>query len=277
MNYYKYWVAALQKLAPAALSGKICQKIAKIEIKWLKNSLIWFGTKLYFLNMAEAIEEDPYAYKSAEALFIRRLKPKTRPISQEDNCLISPTDGTVSQAGKLGNTIINAKNHAFEVADLIQEQQHNFNQGSYCTIYLAPNDYHRVHMPIDGQIINMKYVPGKLYSVAPKLYEYIPNLLSKNERLIINIKTKHGNLSLVMVGAMNVGNMVANWHGVVKSEAITQWQYDEKQLLFKKGDELGYFTFGSTVVVLFDKPNSTIISERAVNSQVKYGQMLSSW
>lgn len=229
--------------------------------------------------MSEAIEEKPYKYNSVESLFIRKLKPQLRPIHPDTNSLVSPCDGKVTEIKFLDQSAtVEAKSHLFSIDELLTTNEHNYQKAFCATIYLAPTDYHRMHMPCDGTITSMIYVPGKLYSVDPKICDYIPNILSKNERVIINVSTKDGELAIILVGAMIVGSIWVDWHGQVNPSHPSQsktWDYaSTKPIIMKKGQELGYFTFGSTVILVSNRKNLEIEPALHAGSRVKYGQLM---
>ncbi len=267
-----------QHLVPHQSFSRLMGFLGKIKIQWIKVLLMRIGTHYYPLNMEEAIIEDPFMYETCEELFIRKLKPNARTVDSDPNTFTSPSDGTVTQLEKIQNQhSITAKEHLFSIEELLATKSHPFHEGVCATIYLAPSDYHRVHMPFDGTITSMTYIPGKLYSVHPKLNEQIPNILSLNERVVINADTKLGKLSIVLVGAMNVGNIHIDWHGQVNPghpHSPKTWTYEDKEISLKKGQELGYFTFGSTVVLLFNNPSFDINPSISIGSHLLYGQPL---
>ncbi len=238
--------------------------MANCEIPWIKNLLIRYFVNRYTVNMEEAVVQDPYSYPSFNAFFTRAINGTARPITMGLHDIASPADGVISQIGKIEDTlIIQAKNHLYSVSDLLGNDENlskNFQDGSFITIYLAPPDYHRVHMPIDGKLSEMIYVPGKLFSVNAETTDNIPNLFALNERVISIFNTSIGRVAVVLVGAMLVGSIETIWAGAVTSQngvegmqkRIQKWQYDDTPRL-KRGEELGRFKMGSTVIVLFEK------------------------
>ncbi len=267
-----------QKLIPKKLLGKLCILLSQIRNTHVKNLLISIGIYFYKLNMQEALLEDPYAYTTIEKLFIRKLKPDARIFDKQQNTVCSPCDGLITQINLVNSdSKVKAKDHFYTLDGLLANKEHCFQQGLSTTIYLAPTDYHRVHMPMSGQITSMVYIPGKLYSVNPKLYEKIPTLLSSNERVIINAKNDLCSFALVLIGALNVGHIHINWHGIVNPyhpTALNQWKYQDQQINLSKGDELGYFTFGSTVIMLIDQPTINPHENLRLNQQTLLGKVL---
>lgn len=258
--------------------GRIFQFLGNIQIKFIKNLLIRIGLHYYPLNMQEALDEDPFNYACCRDLFIRKLKPEARPINSESNSICSPSDGTITQLEIFSHNVNTlAKGHLYSLDELLATKQHNFNNGLAATVYLAPNNYHRVHMPIKTTITSMVYVPGELYSVDPKVCEQIPNLLAKNERVVIFGDSDYGQVALILVGALNVGNIHINWHGTVNHnhpKEISKWDYQDKQLVIQKGEEIGYFTFGSTVVALINHPNISIDEIVKTQNKITMGSKL---
>lgn len=242
----------------------------------------WF-IKNYNVDMSEAKHSDIKYYKSFNDFFIRQLKDGARPIEPSKHIMISPVDGKVSQLGKIhAGRIIQAKGRDYSVSELLGNKNaysSSFNEGSFATLYLSPKDYHRVHMPINGTLKEMTYIPGDLFAVKPSTADTVPNLFSRNERLVMFFETDNGPLALVMVGAMIVGNIATIWQGTLpRSNKIKHWQYPNdsvKNVTFNKGDELGHFKLGSTVVLLTGKKFSHHWhTDLSPNSPIKLGQRI---
>ncbi len=217
----------------------------------------WFVAK-YDVNMAEAENPDIRSYHSFNEFFTRALKPGARPLARAD--YVCPVDGRISQFGAIDDDqIFQAKGHHFSTTALVGGDAAlaaKFRHGSFANLYLSPRDYHRIHMPCDGRLTRMIYVPGSLFSVNPTTARGIPGLFARNERVVCVFDTAQGPFVLVLVGATIVGSMATVWHGVVnppRHADVKEWTYDDKPVVMKKGEEMGRFLLGSTVVMLFPK------------------------
>jgi len=215
----------------------------------------WFVGK-YGVNMAEAANPDIASYPTFNEFFTRPLKAGARPLAQAD--LISPVDGAISQFGPIRkDQIFQAKGHDYSTRALVggdAQLAARFEDGHFATLYLSPKDYHRIHMPCDGRLTRMIYVPGDLFSVNPATARGVPGLFARNERVVCVFESEHGPFALTLVGATVVGSMATTWHGVVnppRSANVREWRYDDQPIVLKQGDEMGRFLLGSTVVMLF--------------------------
>ena len=213
----------------------------------------------YGVNMDEALESDISRYASFNDFFTRALKPGARPIA--DAPLVCPVDGAISQFGPIrGDQIFQAKGHDYSTTTLVggdAELAAQFRDGSFATLYLSPRDYHRIHMPCDGRLTRMIHVPGELFSVNPVTARGVPGLFARNERVVCVFESERGPFVLVLVGATIVGSMATVWHGVVnppRSGQLREWRYDDQQIVLRRGEEMGRFLLGSTVVMLFPRP-----------------------
>ncbi|CZH06640.1 archaetidylserine decarboxylase [Legionella pneumophila] len=229
---------------------------ADVKSPRLKNFLIRNFIRKFDVDMGEALIEDPKSYDCFNDFFIRHLKPECRPLSQSD--VICPVDGCISEIGKIERgQLLQAKGKYYSVQELLAcdgQLAEQFVQGQFATLYLSPKDYHRVHMPIDAELVSMTYIPGALFSVQPATTRVIPKLFARNERLAIFFKTKIGPMVMVMVGATIVGAIGTSWHGDVKrSKKLERFDYSEQfsDKIMSQGSEMGYFKLGSTVVLLF--------------------------
>ena len=217
----------------------------------------WFVGR-YGVNMAEAANPDIASYPTFNEFFSRPLKPGARPLADAD--LISPVDGAISQFGPIRrDQIFQAKGHDYSTTTLVggdAQLAQRFEDGHFATLYLSPKDYHRIHMPCDGRLTRMIYVPGDLFSVNPATARGVPGLFARNERVVCVFESEQGPFVLTLVGATIVGSMATVWHGVVnppRSKQVREWRYDDQQIVLKKGEEMGRFLLGSTVVMLFPK------------------------
>lgn len=269
----------IQNLLPQHALSRFAGLLANCEIPWIKNYLIRYFINRYIVNMAEAQETDPFAYPSFNAFFTRALKPNARPIASGLYDFISPVDGTISQVGAISNgKIIQAKHHHYSVKELLggnQELAESFKEGSFITVYLAPHQYHRVHMPIDGYLSQMIYIPGRLFSVNPYTTNKTENLFARNERVVSLFNTSSGRAAVIMVGAMIVGSIETSWTGTVnrKQNDIQEWHYAQP-IYLKRGEEMGRFKLGSTVIVLLEKESIQWNLGLSSQEEVLLGQSL---
>ena len=245
-----------QYLLPKRLLTTFAGWVAGKEGGKLTTALIRWFVGRYQVNMAEALNPDISSYASFNAFFTRALKPDARPLASAD--LICPVDGAISQFGAIErDQIFQAKGHRFSTTALVGGDASlaaQFQNGSFATLYLSPKDYHRIHMPCDGRLTRMIYVPGDLFSVNPTTARGVPGLFARNERVVCVFDTAQGSFVLTLVGATIVGSMATVWHGVVnppRSTSVREWHYDDQNIAFKQGDEMGRFLLGSTVVMLF--------------------------
>lgn len=224
----------------------------------LKNFLIKRFIKHYQVDMSIAQIEDPEQYPTFNSFFIRKLKAELRPIASDPTSIACPVDGIIAQIGKVReNQLLQAKDFFFDLYTLLggdQELANVFYDGHFATLYLAPHNYHRVHMPLAGKLKQTIYVPGKLFSVNRMTSEIIPNLYSRNERLISLFDTKAGRMAVILIGAMIVGQIKTTWlDHPIRSNHIKTTSHSGDHLSFEKGEELGYFKLGSTAILLFEK------------------------
>ena len=224
----------------------------------LTTALIRWFVQRYQVNMAEAAAPDIASYASFNDFFTRALKNGARPLATAD--YLCPVDGAISQIGPIaGDQIFQAKGHSYSTTALVGGDATlaaQFQDGAFATLYLSPRDYHRIHMPCDGSLRRMIYVPGDLFSVNPTTARGVPGLFARNERVVCVFDGADGPFVLTLVGATIVGSMATVWHGQVnppRSPQICEWQYEANQVVLKKGAEMGRFLLGSTVVMLFGK------------------------
>ena len=228
-------------------------RFARIEVVWIKNSFTRWFIKKYQVNLDEAESANVEDYVSFNEFFTRRLKPKSRPISSA--VVVAPVDGIVSQSGYIKDSqIIQAKGHHLEVSQLLAgESLSKLENGQFSTIYLSPKDYHRIHMPFDAKLLSMRYIPGSLFSVNRKTVNKVKGIFARNERLVCRFKTSFGEVVVVLVGAIFVGSMQTSWQGQITppyGKLVKLYDYSDKKFELKKGDELGRFNMGSTVIML---------------------------
>lgn len=246
----------LQYLVPQHALSRFMGYLGNCRWTWFKNLFIQFFIKHYHVDMSAAQEPNPQNYACFNDFFTRALKPNARPITQGKNEIASPADGNISQLGQINaHRIIQAKGFDFDVMRLLggsAERAEPFKEGIFVTIYLAPKDYHRVHMPVSGTLQEMIYIPGHLFSVNQQTAARVPNLFARNERVVCIFDTAFGPMALVLVGAMIVGSMETVWAGpILANKTIQQWSYQEHPIRLDRGEEMGRFKMGSTVIVLF--------------------------
>ncbi|WP_144775691.1 archaetidylserine decarboxylase [Marinobacter maritimus] len=264
------------QLAVSRLAGRLADNDQNPA---LKNRVVKWFVKRYGVDMSEAAEPDPTAYPSFNEFFTRALKPGIRPVAEGDNTFVSPVDGAISQLGQVsGDRIFQAKGQSFSLIELLggdTQRAEAFNEGVFSTIYLSPKDYHRIHMPLAGKLREMVYVPGKLFSVNPATAENVPNLFARNERVVCIFDTAAGPMALVLVGAMIVGSVETPWAGVVapNSSGVKAITYEgESAISFAKGEEMGRFRLGSTVVMVMPKGSVSWDAEQIAGKRVRMGE-----
>ncbi|MFT5064382.1 MAG: phosphatidylserine decarboxylase [Gammaproteobacteria bacterium] len=246
-----------QNSVPKHLITRFGGNLAESENKQIKTRFINFFLKNFDIDMSEAKESDPGAYKSFNAFFTRALKPGIRPIDEARKSVACPADGAISQLGRISDgEVFQAKGQSFDVTTLLggdAEDSAPFQNGEFATIYLSPRDYHRVHMPIDGKLLKTIYCPGPLFSVNQTTAENVDSLFARNERLVSIFETAAGPMAYVMVGAMIVGGIETVWQKDVftdRSKPLVT-DYSDSDITLNKGEELGRFKVGSTVILTF--------------------------
>jgi len=278
MDHRAELFVALQRLLPKHALSRLIAKLAESKNIWLKNLLINRAIKTFDINMDEAISDDLASYDSFNAFFTRQLKPEARPLDKGAKIITSPADGVISQAGKIvKNKVLQAKNVDYSLARLVGDsnQAKHYENGIFSTIYLSPKDYHRVHIPADGQLLNSRYIPGELFSVNQQTAEMVPNLFARNERLVCEFKSAQlGHFSVIFVGAMLVAGIETVWGGMEKPGpgAVRETDHSDQEIYFSKGDEIGRFKFGSTVILLFPENSVTLNKNIAATNPVNVAE-----
>ena len=231
-------------------------KLARIRWKPFKNFAVTIYTRLHSVNLQEAVITDKYSYESLNAFFTRALKPGARPLADDEDDWVCPVDGTVSQAGRINDgRIFQAKGHEYTLLELLggdDAMADLFKQGRFATLYLSPRDYHRIHMPTAADLASMTYVPGRLFSVAEFTVRAIPRLFARNERVVCRFDTARGPMVMVLVGAINVSATETAWHGLVTTNGgrIKKYSYKHGEVSLERGEEMGRFNLGSTVILI---------------------------
>jgi phosphatidylserine decarboxylase len=252
--------------------------LAAAEAGAITQFLIRTFIKAFKVDMSEATHSEPTYYKTFNAFFTRQLKDDIRPIEDNEKQLCHSVDGRVSQFGKIiGDDIFQAKGHNYSLTTLLggkPELASVFKGGDFATIYLSPKDYHRIHMPIDGRLTDMLHVPGELFSVNPLTAANVPGLFARNERVVTIFDTPVGKVAIVLVGATIVASIETVWAGSIAPPAgrtVQHWQYEEQNIQLNKGDEMGRFKLGSTIVVCFE-PNSIEFADLQAGMVTRLGQ-----
>lgn len=283
-TYFQRVKIALHYLLPQLAITRAAGWLA--EQKWgaITHFIIKLFAKQYKVNLAEAAKSEPSDYATFNEFFIRQLKDGVRPINSENNVLCLPADGKVSESGDIStNRLLQAKGHFFTLETLLandEEMAAKFQDGTFITTYLSPTDYHRVHMPCDATLRKMIYVPGELFSVNPFLAEHVPNLFARNERVICEFDTEFGPMAQILVGATVTASMSTVWAGVVnppRAKEVVVWNYEtegEKAIKLQKGEEMGAFRLGSTVINLFPKGKVNLNAELTAGAKTRMGEEL---
>ena len=265
----------LPKQALTALAGKF----ATARAGGLTTSVIRWFVGRYQVDMSEAANPDIASYSSFNEFFTRPLKPGARPLAPA--AFICPVDGAISQFGAIErDQIFQAKGHSYTTTALVggdAELARQFADGDFATLYLSPKDYHRIHMPCDGRLLRMIHVPGALFSVNPTTARGVPGLFARNERVVCLFESDHGPFVLALVGATIVGSMATVWHGVVNPPRpgyLRDWSYDDRELRYRQGEEMGRFLLGSTVVMLFPRGVMKFNAEWAPQRPIRLGEKM---
>ena len=251
---------AFQYLLPKHLISRLVGKFAAAQAGNITTAAIKWFIKRYQIDMSEAANPDPHSYKTFNAFFTRKLKSGIRPICQTPNTIVQPVDGAISQFGGINSgQIFQAKGHNYSALALLGNQKEDamrFDNGNFATIYLSPKDYHRIHMPIKGTLSKMTYVPGDLFSVNPLTARNVPDLFARNERVITIFETEIGPLAMILVGATIVASIETVWAGTITPPCGSLFSKNyptegESAITLEKGEEMGRFKLGSTVIMLF--------------------------
>lgn len=271
----------LQYWLPQHALTRLVGKLASAKAGSLTTAIIRWFIKQYNVNMSEALHSDPKHFATFNEFFVRELKSDRRPVVDDEATLVHPADACVSQFGPITDgQLIQAKGHHYSAQALLggdAKLAEEFRDGEFATLYLSPRDYHRVHMPCDGTLRQMIYVPGDLFSVNPLTAENVPNLFARNERVVCIFDTKFGPLAQVLVGATIVGSIEMVWAGTMtppRGNTVYRWDYPAEgvnAIRLKKGQEMGRFKLGSTVINLFAKQQIRFDSSMQLNTPTLLG------
>jgi phosphatidylserine decarboxylase len=267
-----------QYLMPQHALSRLVLAATRVRTPWFKNLLIRGFCKLYAVNLQDAAEPDALRYPSFNEFFTRALKVSARPMPTDAGLIVSPVDGTVSECGLIhGDLVLQAKNQRYTLGLLLANQPwaQEFVGGSFATIYLAPYNYHRIHMPLGGRLRDTIYVPGRLFSVNAVTARHVPRLFARNERILTLFDSDAGPMGFVMVGALNVGSMATVWAGDIspaKRRKVTQ--LPPTDITLARGAELGRFNMGSTVILLFGPQRADWTASLAAGATLQLGQLI---
>lgn len=283
-KFLDFFKVTPQYLIPKHFLSELMHRFMHIEIKWIKNTTMKLLTRLYGINLSEAKSDDFNDYPHFNAFFTRELKEGVRPIDDNPNAWCSPVDGLISQSHPIrDNVLIQAKGHEYTVEALVGgdiEYAKKFYNGDSMVIYLSPKDYHRIHMPANGKLLSMTYVPGDLFAVNPATVRNVEGLFARNERLVLRFENDHGAFCLIMVGAIFVGSMETIFQGKITPDyrpTIEHWDYSDRDYHFAKGEEIGRFNMGSTVVLLTTENQLPELGKITANTPIQMGQHLADY
>lgn len=274
--------AALQYITPQHRLSRAAGWLANHRAPGIKNRFIEWFIKRYQVDMSEAAEENPRAYACFNDFFTRALKPDVRPIAPEREAVVCPADGVISQLGTISEgRIFQAKGQLYTTRELLggdEQLAHEFDDGAFATVYLAPKDYHRVHIPYGGQLRTTVAIPGDLFSVNNATANQVPRLFSRNERLVAIFDTDRGPMAVVLVGAMIVASIETVWGGeaapIKRRIQTLDYRPGQEAITLEKGEEMGRFKLGSTAIVLFAKDRVEWDSAYSAGSRTRMGERL---
>lgn len=269
---------ATESITPLSTMTKLSGFITSKPLGFFTQLLIKQFIQAYNINMNEIKEPDLTKYKTFNDFFTRELKEGQRPIDPTA-AVVSPVDGTIGYAGTIASgRMIQAKGIDYSLLELLggnKDDERFFKDKGFTCIYLSPSNYHRIHMPIDGQLIKTIHIPGKHFPVGYKNISYLENLYTLNERLVCMFKTQYGMFCIVMVAAALVGGIQTSWEGIIKrKKGIAVTDYRNKDYMYSKGAEIGMFKYGSTVICLWENPKFNIRSQIKNSAPIKYGEGL---
>jgi phosphatidylserine decarboxylase len=265
--------AAFQRLLPQHGLSRAVGRLAASEANWIRFGFIHGFARAYGISLTEAVHENLDDYRSFNDFFTRALKPGSRPLDEDPQAILCPADGTISQTGSIEEgQLLQAKGHSYSLRSLTEEATDEFNGGSFATVYLAPHNYHRVHLPASGTLTKTTAIPGELFSVNALTEAAIDNLFARNERLVCRFETPHGAMLVVLVGALIVASIETVWAG--PASPYHQLERSGHNQPLGRGEEIGRFLLGSTVIVCFEPGRAEFSSEVRAGATVRMGQSL---
>ena len=275
-DYLKSW--PLYALPHHAIS-RLIFKLTRVESSFVPRAITKFS-QVFGVDLSQAVNPDPSSYKTFNEFFTRSIKPELRPIAKTK--LVSPVDGCISQIGAIDKgSLFQAKGHHYTTQALLGgnvEQAKKYENGQFATIYLSPKDYHRIHMPCAGTLKQQTHIPGRLFSVAPHTARTVPNLFARNERVVAIFDTEYGEMAMALVGAINVAAIETVWDGLItppQGKKLSSKHYADKQVSLKKGEEMGRFNMGSTVILLFTSDAPKFSTDIVAKLPLIMGQAIS--
>ncbi|MEO7208558.1 MAG: archaetidylserine decarboxylase [Steroidobacteraceae bacterium] len=267
-----------QHVLPQHALSRLVLRATRVRAPWFKNWLIRGFMRLYTIDMSETVQPEPSSFGSFNEFFTRALKPDVRSVAGGLGEIACPVDGAISEAGKIdGANLLQAKGRHYTLDELLALRgwAKHFEGGSFATIYLAPFNYHRVHMPLKGRLRETVYVPGRLFSVNAATASLVPRLFARNERVLTWFDTEFGEFALILVGALNVGSIATVWAGdITPASGRVPAALPPQEVSLEKGEELGRFNMGSTVILLFQKDRARWNDELRAGTTVRLGQSL---
>jgi phosphatidylserine decarboxylase len=272
--------AAIQYPLPHHVLSGLVFRLMRVRFKPIKNLLITVVGGLAGVDWSEADRQELAEYEHFNDFFTRELRPGARVVDPDPGSFVSPSDGRISQCGRItSGRILQAKGHHYSVRALLAEDPASdaFINGFFHTVYLSPRDYHRVHMPADGELQRMIHVPGRAFSVSPGTVRAVPNLFARNERVVSLFENEHGPMAVVLVGAMLVSSIDTVWSGTVtppRARRVQVGDWSRRDVRLEKGQEMGRFNMGSTVIVLWPPAAIATLEHLEPNEPVLMGQRL---
>lgn len=274
-------LSSYQHALPQHTLSRLMGFLARSEwAPWKEPFIRWF-IRHYDVDMTEALDPNPETYSSFNAFFTRALRPDARPLAADPGNLVCPVDGRVSQLGTIDSgQLLQAKGRCFALSELLggeSGRENAFQDGRFATLYLSPRDYHRVHMPVDGDLRSMRHIPGRLFSVSPLTTRGVDRLFARNERVVTFWDTAQGPMAMVLVGAIFVASIETVWAGTItppRGHWVREWRYEPGQVALAKGAEMGRFQMGSTVIILFGPDTIAWDAAIGAGTRVQMGQAL---
>ena len=264
---------------PHHLISRSVFKLTRIKSPLVPKAITIFSNA-FNVDLNEAVDSNPKNYNTFNEFFTRELKPELRPLSEAQ--IVSPVDGTISQFGDIDDgLLLQAKGMKYSLDKLLGENSNRtakYENGQFITIYLSPRDYHRIHMPCSGSLVEQTHVPGRLFSVAKHTVNTVKGIFARNERVIASFDTEHGPMAMILVGAINVAAIETVWHGLItppKGETVTSKNYNGKNISLEKGKEMGRFNMGSTVILLLENGAPKLKDSLKTDQTLKLGEALS--